>query len=198
MSLTLPCKWCLLNPRNIDSRWGATHTLQQDAAGSSGLKVLIQDRYPGRKCCVELNLPLPRCYPTQAPGWWRSWTQVAGSWVHRSLRRTIKLTMLGTLRPILGDWDKQRSECCTLGEMTVVSSGEFITWFKTRVLCGSIISSLFLKWCNEILQRDKKGAYITQNICHVRYTLGHMQLSVQPREAATTWLPHLLAVRPHR
>lgn len=55
---------------------------------------------------INFHLPPPRCCPIPAPGWWRSSTRAAGSWGHRSLRRTIKLTMLGTLRPILRDWDK--------------------------------------------------------------------------------------------
>lgn len=71
-------------------------------------------------------LPRPRCYPTQAPGWWRSWTRAASSWGHRSLRRMIKLTMLGTLRPILRDCDHQTSVVSRSSDTDIVSVRLFI------------------------------------------------------------------------
>lgn len=141
----------------------STHYNQMQP-GSSGIKVLIQGRCPGWKRCksrnvgvilceVKLDLPLPRCYPIPAPGWWRSWTWAAGSWGHRSLRRMIKLTMLGTLRPILRDWDKHRSALLMLHSLSA-ADGQF--WRSIQVnsafgLQGDIFCDGnfcgFINWC---------------------------------------------------
>lgn len=92
------------------------------------------------------GLPQPHCCPIPAPGRWRSLTPAAGSWEHRFLRRTIKLTTLGTLRTLFRENEKNtwvfstQLDPCRHSVSEAARCVKFQVWFCELTLRAARIS----------------------------------------------------------